>query len=165
MKTFERFVHALAWRTAQVAQFVLAFVMLLIVANVIVRIWWKPIPGTYELVEMSGAILLAMAVAYTAVMKGHISVGVLVDSLPVRVQAAMDIVVNSIALFFSYLLARETFIFAARMMERGYTTGHLLLPIAPSIYLVGLGITMLSLVLLKDVLKAVMVVLKEREAQ
>ena len=163
MKVFERFVHALTLRTAQAAQLVLAFVMFIIVANVISRIWWKPIPGTVELVEMSGAVLLAMAVAYTALLKGHIMVGVLVDRFPQRMQAAADIVVNFIAFIFSFLLARETFVFAARMMQRGYTTGHLLLPVAPAIYLVAFGFTMLALVLFRDLLKAVITVAKGSE--
>jgi TRAP-type C4-dicarboxylate transport system permease small subunit len=160
---FDRFVHALTLRTAQAAQLVLAFVMFIIVGNVISRIWWKPIPGTVELVEMSGAVLLALAVAYTAIMKGHIMVGVLVDRFPPRMQAAADIVVNTIALVFSFLLARETYVFGARMMQRGYTTGHLLLPIAPSIYLVAFGFTMLTLVLFRDLLKAVVAVTKGSE--
>lgn len=163
MGILERFVHAITLRTAQVAQAVLAFVMLIIVANVISRIWWKPVPGTVELVEMSGAVLLALAVAYTAIMKGHIMVGVLVERFPPRTQAAVDFVVSAIALVFSFLLARETVVFAARMMQRGYTTGHLLLPIAPSIYLVAFGFAMLSLVLLRDMLKAVMIVIKGSE--
>lgn len=157
---FDRFVHALTWRTAQVAQIVLAFVMFLIVANVISRRLLSPVPGTVELVEMSGAVLLAMAVAYTAMMKGHITVGVLVERFPPRLQAAVDLVVNAASLFFSFLLARETFVFAAKMAHRGWTTGHLYLPIAPSIYLVAFGFSMLALVLFRDLLKAAITVIK-----
>ncbi len=163
MQLFEKFVSALTLRTAQAAQLVLAFVMLIIVANVISRRIFVPIPGTVEIVEMSGAVLLALAVAYTAIMKGHIMVGVLVERLPPRIQAAIDIVVSGIALVFSFVLARETFIFAGRMMERGYTTGHLRLPIAPSIYLVAFGFAMLALVLFRDLLKAVISVAKGSE--
>ncbi len=164
VKNFEKFVHSLALRTAQASQVILVFVMLIIVVNVISRrVLLKPISGTVELVEMSGAMLLAMSVAYTAVMKGHIMVDVLVERFPPRIQASVGVVVNAIALFFSYLLARETFVFAARMMKRGYTTSQLLIPIAPSIYLVGFGFTMLALVLLKDLIKSVGVVLKGSE--
>lgn len=161
---FKRFVSFITQRAAQISQVALIFTMLIIVANVISRRWWRPIPGTVELVEMSGAILLAMAVAYTAEVKGHIMVSVLVDSFPPKAQALVDIAVSTIGLYFSFLLARETMAFAARMMARGYSTGHLQLPIAPSIYLVGLGFAMLALVLCRDIVKAAMFVLKGSES-
>ncbi len=165
LNLFERFVRALTWRTAQVAQIVLAGVMFLIVANVISRRLFTPVPGTVELVEMSGAVLLAMAVAYTAIMKGHIMVGVLVDRFSPRVQAIVDLVVNTVSLYFSFLLARETFAFAAKMMQRGWATGHLNLPIAPSIYLVAFGFAMLALVLFRDVLTSAITVVKGSESR
>ena len=161
---FETFVRALTLRTAQVAQLALVFTMVIIVANVISRRFlWGPIPGTVELVEMSGAILLAMAVAYTAINKGHIMVGVLVERFPLRIQAIVGLVVNAIALFFIFLLARETFVYAARMMTRGYSTGLLRLPIAPSIYLVAIGFAMLALVISLDLVKAAIIVFKGSE--
>ncbi len=160
MKLFDRIVHALTLRTAQAAQLVLAFVMIIIVANVILRRLWQPVPGTVEIVEMSGAVLLALAVAYTAIMKGHIMVGVLVERFPLRIQAALDIAVNAVALCFSFILARETFYFAGKMLQRNYTTGHLQLPVAPSIYLVAFGFAMLALVLFRDMLHAVITMVK-----
>jgi TRAP-type C4-dicarboxylate transport system permease small subunit len=144
----------LTLRTAQVAQVVLVFVMLIVVANVVSRIWWKPVPGTVELVEMGGAVLLALSVAFTAYKKGHIAVGVLVERFPPRLQALADLATSALALFFCSLLARETFSFAGRMMKQGYSTGLLRLPIAPSIYLVAFGFAMLALVLCKDLLQA-----------
>ncbi len=160
MDKFESFVHTLTLRTAQVAQVVLVFVTLIVVANVVSRTRWNPVPGTVEIVEMSGAVLLAMSVAYTAFKKGHIAVSVLVERFPRNIQGIVEIIVNAIALFFSSLLAWETFKFASRMMSRGYITGHLRLPIAPSIYLVAFGFSILALVLFKDLLKAIVVVAK-----
>ena len=160
MKLFERIINTLTLRTAQISQVVLAFAMLIIVADVIVRIWWKPLPGTVELVEMSGAVLLSMAVAYTAVKKGHIMVGVLVERFPKRIQAIIEFFVSIVTLFFITLLSVETFKFASVMMEKNYVTGHLEIPISPSIYMAGFGFAMLSLVLLMDMIKAAIIALK-----
>ena len=165
MNTFDKIVSALTLRTAQAAQFVLALVMLIIVVNVISRKLWQPVPGTVELVEMSGAVLLALAVAYTAITKSHIMVGILVERFPPRIQAAVGIVVNTIALFFSFLLARETFFFAGKMMQGGNTTGQLFIPIAPAIYIVAFGFAMLTLVLLRDVIENLITVAKGSETK
>jgi len=157
---FEKFVHNLTLRTAQVAQLAMVLAMLIIVANVILRVFWKPIGGTVELVEMAGAILLALGVAYTAMTKGHIMVGILVDSFPPRLQGIVDLVINSIALFFSFILARELLLYAISMLEKGYETGHLKIPLAPSIFIVSFGFMMLALVLFLDLIKAFNLALK-----
>ena len=159
----EKFVQGLTWRTAQIAQAAMVFAMLVIIANIILRIPWKPIGGTVEIVEMAGAVLLALGVAYTAIMKGHIMVGVLVERFSPRLRGINDIIVNIIALAFSYLLARELFFYALSMMERGYVTGHLRLPVAPSIFMVAFGFVMLALVLLLDLIYAVILAVKGSE--
>lgn len=164
MAIIEKFVRALIWRTAQFGQLSLAAVMFLIVANVFLRIRWSPVPGTVEMTEILGSMLLALGVAYCTLVKGHIFVSVLVDKFPPRIQALVDSFTNIIALFFVFLLARETFIFAARMASRGYATAHLLLPVAPSIYIVAFGFAMVGVVLLLDLIKSLIKVVKGVEA-
>jgi TRAP-type C4-dicarboxylate transport system permease small subunit len=160
MAIIDKIVRALIWRTAQVGQIALVAVMALIVANVLLRIPGNPVPGTVEMTEILGSILLALGVAYTTLVKGHIFVSVLVDKFPPRIQYLVDSLTNIIALFFVYLLARETFVFAARMASRGYSTAHLLLPVAPSIYIVAFGFTMVGVVLLLDLVKSLIKVVK-----
>lgn len=163
MELFEKIVNKTALITSYFAQFALAFAMLIIVANVISRIRWNPVPGTVELVEMSGAIILSMGVAYTAVKKGHIMVDVLVEKFPVRIRGIVEVITTSIALFFMFLLTRQAFVYAGRMMDRGLITGHLGIPIAPSIYIVGVGFAILSLVLVLDILKSFIAIIKGGE--
>ncbi len=164
VKLFERFVQGLTWRTAQVAQIALFISMAIIVTNILMRIPWQPLPGTVEIVEMTGAVLLALGVAYTAIMKGHIMVGVLVERFSTRVQAVIEIFVSIISLIFTYFLAREILFFAISSMQRGYTTGHLYWPIAPAIYIVAFGFIMLALVLILDLLKAVILITRRGES-
>jgi TRAP-type C4-dicarboxylate transport system permease small subunit len=135
---------------------VLVFATLLIVANVVTRIRWNPVPGTVELVEMSGAVMLALSIAYTAYRKGHIAVGILVEKFKPGVRRVIEMFVSFVALFFTSVLTVEIFRFGTKMLRRGYVTGHLQLPIAPAIYLVAFGFLMLALVLLRDFLAAVL---------
>ncbi len=154
LKRFEKLVESMTLRTAQAAQVAMVFIMVVIVANVILRIPWKPLGGTVELVEMAGAILLALGIAYTAMLKGHIMVGILVEKFPPRARGLTDVIVNFIALVFSFILARELLFYALSMLSRGYETGHLKIPVAPSIFLVAFGFFMLCMVLLLNLLKA-----------
>ncbi len=153
MESLEKLVRGLTWRTAQIAQVALAAVMLVIVANIILREFWRPLPGTVEIVEILGAVLLALGVANCAVKKGHIAVGVLVDKLSPRKEALVESAVNFVALIFISLLAWQTIYYAGQMMRRGYTTAHLLISLYPFIYLVGFGFVMLAAVLLLESVK------------
>ena len=163
VKVFERFVNRLSLITVKISEVSLVFIMLIIVANVITRIRWKPVPGTVELVEMAGAIMLATAVAYTSYKKGHIMVSVLVEKFSIRVQGIIDAVISTLSLVFLILLTKEAYVFAGRMLSRSYVTGHLNIPLAPSIYLVGTGFLMVCLVIVLDILKAVIMAVKGEE--
>ncbi len=165
MEALEKIVRKLTWRTSQLGQLALAGATFVIVANIIMRFFWKPLPGTVEIAEILGAVILSLGVAYCAFMKGHIAVGVLVDNLSKRKEAAVDIIVNLISLFFSGLLAWETLVYATRMMGRGYTTAHLQLPLYPVIYLVGFGFIMLTVVLLRDVVNSLLVILQKKGSE
>ncbi|MCL6558209.1 MAG: TRAP transporter small permease [Firmicutes bacterium] len=166
MEGFDKFVRKLTWRTAQIGQITLAAVMFLIVLNVLLRMLWnKPVPGTVELTEMLGAVLLAMGVAHCQVTKGHIFVDVLVQKFSPQMQRAVDALMSTLALFFTVLLARETLVFGVEMARKNYKTADLLLPVFPVICLVGLGFLMLALVILLDLVKAIIINPKGREVQ
>jgi TRAP-type C4-dicarboxylate transport system permease small subunit len=163
VQVFERFVNKLSVMTVRISEISLIFIMIVIVANVITRIRWKPVPGTVELVEMAGGIMLATAIAYTSYKKGHIMVSVLVEKFSVRVQGIVDSIISTLSLVFIILLTKEAYVFAGRMLSRSYVTGHLNIPLSPSIYLVGTGFLMVCLVIVLDILKAVIKAVKGKK--
>ena len=57
----------------------LSFMMVLTVADVVLRYLGRPIPGTYELVGLSGAVVIGFAIPYTSLVRGHIFVEFLID--------------------------------------------------------------------------------------
>jgi len=144
----DKFIEVLADIFAKTAQLALFLTMLIIVSNVLIRIWWKPIPGTYEIVELLGALLLSLGVAYCAMKKGHVSVDVIVEQFPARIQNIIDTLSNLIATAFIFAIGREAIRQSNRMMDRGLRTAHLHIPIHPFYFLVAFGIIMLGFVLL-----------------
>ncbi|HRR69494.1 MAG TPA: TRAP transporter small permease, partial [Desulfomonilia bacterium] len=96
----ERFVANLADKVNWVAAAAVAFMMLLITADVILRFFRSPIPGTYELVSFTGAVVISFALPYTSVQKGHIAV----DFLMMRLPWIVRVVVNAINAFLSMIL-------------------------------------------------------------
>ncbi len=65
-----------------IAGIALTFIMLLTVADVIMRYMGKPILGSFEAVAFTGAIVIGFALPLTSWTKGHIYVDFVVEKLP-----------------------------------------------------------------------------------
>lgn len=59
---------------------VLFLMMMLTVVDVALRIFWRPITGTYELVAMAGAVVVAFAIPQTSWDNAHIFVDFLLEN-------------------------------------------------------------------------------------
>ncbi len=165
MVRLEKIVHYMAMRTAQLSQIALVLVMLLIVANIIMRAWWKPLTGSYELVEILGAVILSMGVAYCAVNRGHVTVSLLVDSLPPRVQGVVEVITNAISLVFISLISWGLLQYASNVQRRNLSTSSLDIPLYPVFYLVAFGMIMLALIVLLDMIKNTLNVFRGRNQE
>ncbi|RPJ16478.1 MAG: TRAP transporter small permease subunit, partial [Desulfobacteraceae bacterium] len=58
----------------------LVAMIILTCGNIFFRIVWVPIPGTYELMGLFGAIVTAFALGQTQSRRGHVAVDVLVNT-------------------------------------------------------------------------------------
>lgn len=164
MRLWERVIRNVCWKVAQVGQVAIVAVTFLLVANIFLRAMWRfPVPGTVELTEIMGAVLLAGGVAYCHWVKGHVAVGVFVEKLPPRWQGFVDTVVNIVALAATVMLTKETFAYATSMAAKGYTTADLLIPLYPFIYFVAASFAMLAIVIFRDLMKAITLLMKGGE--
>jgi TRAP-type C4-dicarboxylate transport system permease small subunit len=146
MKELDKFIGRISSGFSVIAQIALAMVMFLIVANILLRRFAAPIPGTVELAELAGALILGSSIAYCLYSGGHIFVDVLVQRLPLKAQTAVDFVSHLLMLILNCILSWQMFIYGMRMSERGFVTGHLGISIAPVVYVLGVGFILMALV-------------------
>lgn len=151
----------MAGKTSQLAQAALVLVMLVIVANILVRIWWKPLPGSYELVEILGALILSMGLAYCARTRGHVTVTLVADKLSPGKQAVLDSIIHLISCLFISAVGWGLIQSAFKAQQRSLETSTLGLPLYPVHYLVAAGVFMLALTALLDFLKSSLLILKK----
>ncbi len=145
----------MARRTSQFAQFALVLVMLVIVANILMRIWWKPLPGSYELVEIMGAVILSMGAAYCAIARGHVTVSLLLDKLSRKKQSAVDIFTSFISFIFISAIGWGLLKYAKMTYVRGLETSPLSIPLYPVYFLVAAGLIMLAITALLQLIKSI----------
>lgn len=139
-------------RTINIAGLVVLVLMtLLIVAGVIGRYYfYRPITSSLEILEFMMAILVALGLAYTAVRKGHISIGLVISRFPSRVQA----VVNSITSFFCLgvfaTITWQAILHAESLKLEAVTSQMLSIPVYPFPYVLAFGGAILCLVFIRN---------------
>lgn len=116
--------------------------------DVLLRFFRRPIPGTYEMVGLLGALFVAFSLAETSLQKGHIAVSFLVDRFSKRKQALIDGVNGLIAGLFFALVAFDTARYAADLRANGEVSMTLKVPLYPFVYCIAAGCALLCLILL-----------------
>jgi TRAP-type C4-dicarboxylate transport system permease small subunit len=114
-----------------------------------------PLPGLVELSSYMLVTMIFLTAPYTALRKGHIAIGVLVDRLSERTQAIIDIFIYLPCLAVSVLAAWQTFLRASFIMQERQVSTILSIPNAPFIFVVGLGWSMFSVAILIHIINAI----------
>jgi len=138
------------------AGLILVFMVLLTCANIVFRMFWVPVSGTYELMGFSGALLTAFALAYTQIKKGHIAVDVLVNIFPSKTRWVLAAINNAMCFVFFVLAGWQLAIKANTLRTTGEVTETLRIIYYPFTYAVALGCVVLALILLTDFLRQLM---------
>ena len=128
--------------------------MLLSTADVVLRLFGKPIPGAYELVGFIGTIVVSFALGFTSLEKGHIAVELLYRKLPQRTQLAIETFTNTVSFLFFGLITYQAFIYALDMRKSGEVSPTLQLPIYPFIFGMSFGFGLLCLILIAESIKS-----------
>jgi TRAP-type C4-dicarboxylate transport system permease small subunit len=161
MNTFEKVLRFITEKMAWGSMFAIVACVALVVTDVVrYQAVGKPVPGTHEVVELIAAVILSMGIGYLTFVKGHVSVGILVDRFRPRVQAVFDLVAGVITLGFTIWLTAGMAEMAIRNFNYGWVTGVLEIPRYPFIYLIAVALALACVVLVRDVIQAVIVIRK-----
>ncbi len=154
MFRFGKIITLLSRRLNWIAAGAIIVMMLLTTADVILRIFRHPIPGTYEIVGLLGAVVVSFSLAYTTVEKGQISVEFLIQKFPKKVQSLFSAVNDLLCLFFFGLLTWQIILLAIDLKQNGEVSMTIQMPIYPYAFGIAIGCGLLSLTLLHDFLKS-----------
>ena len=103
----------------RIGNIVLMIVMLLTAADVILRLFARPILGAFDITEYLMAILVSFSLAYCSLNKGHVSVDFIMRLLNVRVQEVIDIFTTFASFVLLVFISWQTIL----QMFAQYTTG------------------------------------------
>lgn len=131
----------------------ITFIMFLTVSDVILRLFRRPIVGTYELVAFTGALVIGFALPLTSWSRGHIFVDFVVLKLPKKLQAIFNIATRCASIVLFYLIARNLINVGMDLQKSGEVSPTLQLPFYYVAYAVAISCFVQCIVLLCDILK------------
>ena len=146
---FRRVISSISVWIGWVAAAVLAVMMFLTFTDVSMRyVFSRPILGSYDITECMMAIVIGFGIVYCAVLKGHISIELVVSRFPQRTQAIIDSITCLIGLGLFSIITWQCALLAGEHFESGLGTYVLVIPVFPFVGVVALGSAIFTLVLL-----------------
>jgi TRAP-type C4-dicarboxylate transport system permease small subunit len=131
----------------------LVFVVVLTSFDVLFRSIKRPIPGTYEIVALCGAIIIIFALPRTTWTRSHIFVDFVLQRFSRKTQDAFHIFTRLLCIVLFILFGLSVLEYAGDLAKSGELTQILRFPFYPVVYAVGLCCFVQCLVLVCDVVK------------
>jgi TRAP-type C4-dicarboxylate transport system permease small subunit len=154
MKRFLDAVKGTSSVLSAIAGAALAFLMLLTVADVVLRLFGHPIVGTYELVAVAGAVAIGLSLPITSWVRGHIYVDSFVARLPRVPRAILTIVTRLMVLGLFFLIGWNLLKYGMALRAAGEVTPTLRVPFYPVVVSVGVSCLVECVVMIADIVKA-----------
>jgi len=155
MLTLEKISRILNLIFIWLASLCLAAMILMTCANIILRLVWIPVRGTYELMGFFGAIVTAFSLGYTQIKKAHTSVDILVDSFSSKTQMVLNAFNFLICIIFFVIAGWYISKYGATLWRTGEVTETLRIVYYPFTYGVAGGCFLIALVMLVELLKLI----------
>jgi TRAP-type C4-dicarboxylate transport system permease small subunit len=143
MHIFKKIVEA----TAEISGYAALAMTFVIVLNIIMRIVWKPLIGTYELVGIFSVVFSSFALSYAALEDGHISVSILLDKLPKHLRNVCNTIVLLMGIGIVGLMAWSGGKFALKQWHKHEMTDALYIPLSPFRFVWVVALTIFATIL------------------
>jgi TRAP-type C4-dicarboxylate transport system permease small subunit len=153
MKKFLDAVKGTSSVLSAIAGVALAFLLLLTVADVVLRVLGRPIVGTYELVAVSGAVAIGLSLPITSWVRGHIYVDSFVERLPRVPRVVLSIATRLLVLGLFFLIGWNLIKYALALRAAGEVTPTLRVPFYPVVIGVGVSCLVECMVMIADIVK------------
>lgn len=121
-------------------------------ADIGMRLFRRPILGTYDIVEFLGAMVVGFALAQTTIKQGHVAVQLVVARFSPQVQKFIYVITHLLSIALFTLLAWECVRYGNDLHASGEVSMTLQLPFLPVLYGIAMSAVMVCLVLAGDIL-------------
>jgi TRAP-type C4-dicarboxylate transport system permease small subunit len=136
-----------------IAGIAVTFMMLLTVADVLLRAGGHPIIGTFEVVALSLALVVGFGIPQVSLDRGHVYMDILLDKLSKRGKNVLNTITRLFCIIFFLPLGYNLFNVGARFHASGEVTATIKIPFYPVAYGVAVCCLLECCVLIFDIVK------------
>ncbi len=155
METFERLLDWVIKLFRLISGMALVGMMLITCFEVILRGFGHPVFGAVDMIGFLAVLCLAFAMPYTHATQGHVGVDLLIQRLKPRTQAIVDAINTIAGMALFGIIARQMWLYAAELANKGEVSMTIMIPKSPFIYLVSLSFACLAVAMFGDLIRFV----------
>ena len=147
------FVRSIGWLCQLlhwIAVWSLVAMMCLTCADIVFRLFRRPIVGTWEIVGFLGALSAGFALAQTTLARGHVAVQVVVKKFSYGVQKIVYVITHVFSLLLFSLLTIESVKYGNALKLSGQVSNTLQIPFYPVLYGIAFSSFVVILVITID---------------
>jgi TRAP-type C4-dicarboxylate transport system permease small subunit len=129
--------------------------MLLTAADVTLRYLGHPIPGAVEISGFLLALVLALPLARTHIVRRHISIEFIASRAPLRMRLVLQGIFSALSCGIFGLIAWQLAVRATKLQSLGRVSETLTMPFFPFVYVAAFAFAMMCLAVLIDLAKVI----------
>jgi len=155
MKRLITLVYRLDLSAQVVAGLGLAFMMVVTLVDIAMRILGKPILGAIELICFSGAIVVGFSIPYASWMKSHVYVDLLENKLSRRARTGFQFFNKVVGVLLFLFIGYNFILYGLTLRQTGEVSPGLKIPYYPITFGLAVSCFLESLTLFCDLLKTI----------
>lgn len=144
----EKLVEVLSAWLCWVSALCIVGMMLLTSSDVVVRYLGYPIKGTYDIVGLLGALVVALPIARTQVLNRHVSMDFMAQRKSRIARGIAQLIAFVLGIAAYALIAWQLIAFAAKLKSIGRVSDTMEIPLYPFVYAIAIAFILTCLVLL-----------------
>jgi TRAP-type C4-dicarboxylate transport system permease small subunit len=153
MEVFLKTINGISRFLNIIAGISLTFLMLLTIADVVLRGFKSPVPGTFEMVAFAGAVVIGFSVPLTSWLRGHIFVDFFILKFSQKGRDIFNIATRCVVIVLFFLIGWNLIKYGMDLQKSGEVSLTLQMPFYPVAYGVGVCCFVQCLVLVCDIVK------------
>jgi TRAP-type C4-dicarboxylate transport system permease small subunit len=156
MPLMKKLINGLNVPFLKISMYLILLMMFITVADVVGRYFFnRPILGVFELTRFGLGAIVCTALGFSQINKVHIAINLLVSRLPQGWQNIIE-TFNYLVAFVTFVIVTwQMFVYTGRLYTSGQVTSVLGVSIYPFVLISALGVTLFTLVLFWDLIKAI----------
>lgn len=150
MERFFAITKALSTFFIWISGLALVCILFFTVADVIFRVFYRPITGVYDLTGLLGGVVIGLGLPLSIYKKVHVYMGFLVDSASSALKKILTTINTFCGIFLFSMFGWNLILFGIRQHKVGEVSGTLLLPFYPFSLVMGVSFLLSATILLNQ---------------